>query len=156
MRSIEDWAQSEDRWWRRAALVSTVALNVRSRGGEGDIKSTLTICEMLVEEYDDMIVKALSWDLRELVVLDPPAVEDFLSSHQDALAGQVKREVRNKIETGLKKPQDHPHNQQIEPPRNRGSNSKAQQSWRSFRSRHLLHNRWRLSTSCWAVYSALR
>ena len=104
MRAIQDWAQSEDCWWRRAALVSTVALNVRSRGGKGDIKRTLTICEMLVEDYDDMIVKALSWALRELVVHDPTAVEDFLSSHQDVLAGRVKREVRNKIETGLKNP----------------------------------------------------
>jgi 3-methyladenine DNA glycosylase AlkD len=25
---IDQWARSEDRWWRRAALVSTVALNV--------------------------------------------------------------------------------------------------------------------------------
>ena len=115
MRTIQDWAQSEDRWWRRAALVSTVALNVRSRGGKGDIKRTLTICEMLVEDYDDMVVKALSWALRELVVHDPKAVGDFLSSHQDVLAGRVKREVRNKIETGLKNPQDHTHNQQMEP-----------------------------------------
>jgi hypothetical protein len=30
---IHKWACSEDRWWRRAALVSTVALNVRSHGG---------------------------------------------------------------------------------------------------------------------------
>jgi 3-methyladenine DNA glycosylase AlkD len=104
MRTIQDWAQSEDRWWRRAALVSTVALNVRSRGGKGDIKRTLTICEMLVEDYDDMVVKALSWALRELVVHDPRAVESFLNSHQDVLAGRVKREVRNKIETGLKNP----------------------------------------------------
>jgi 3-methyladenine DNA glycosylase AlkD len=104
MQTIQDWAQSEDHWWRRAALVSTVALNVRSRGGKGDVKRTLTICEVLVEDHDDMIVKALSWALRELVVHDPKAVEDFISSHQDVLAGRVKREVRNKIETGLKNP----------------------------------------------------
>jgi 3-methyladenine DNA glycosylase AlkD len=103
-RTIQDWAQSEDRWWRRVALVSTVALNVRSHGGKGDIDKTLTICEMLVGDHDDMVVKAISWALRELVVHDPKAVEDFLSSHQDLLAGRVKREVRNKIETGLKNP----------------------------------------------------
>ena len=104
MRTIHDWAQSEDRWWRRAALVSTVTLNVKSRGGKGDVKRTLTICDMLVEDHDDMVVKALSWALRELVVHDPKAVENFLSSHQDVLAARVKREVRNKIETGLKNP----------------------------------------------------
>jgi 3-methyladenine DNA glycosylase AlkD len=101
---ILDWARSENHWWRRAALVSTVALNVRSRGGKGDVKKTLTICELLVEDYNDMVVKALSWALRELVVHDPKAVEGFLISHNDFLAARVKREVRNKIKTGLKNP----------------------------------------------------
>jgi 3-methyladenine DNA glycosylase AlkD len=104
MQTIHDWAQSEDRWWRRAALVSTVALNLRSHGGKGDVRQTVTICKMLVEDHDDMVVKALSWALRELVVHDPKAVEDFLSSYQEVLAARVKREVRNKIETGLKNP----------------------------------------------------
>ena len=32
---IIKWAGSNDRWWRRAALVSAVALNERSQGGQG-------------------------------------------------------------------------------------------------------------------------
>lgn len=104
METICDWGQSENRWWRRAALVSTIALNIRSRGGEGDVKKTLTICEMFVEDYDDMVVKALSWALRELVVHDPKAVEEFLFSHKDVLVARVRREVMNKIKTGLKNP----------------------------------------------------
>lgn len=101
---IHRWAHSEDRWWRRAALVSTVALNVRSRGGTGDVPRTLAVCRLLVADHDDMVVKALSWALRELVVHDPEAVQDFLSEHEDVLAARVKREVRNKLETGLKNP----------------------------------------------------
>lgn len=101
---IHRWAHSEDRWWRRAALVSTVALNVRSRGGSGDIPRTLAICRLLVEDHDDMVVKALSWALRELVVHDPEAVRAFLKEHEDVLAARVKREVRNKLTTGLKNP----------------------------------------------------
>jgi 3-methyladenine DNA glycosylase AlkD len=104
MDTIRDWAQSEDRWWRRTALVSTVALNVRSHGGRGDVSHTLAICEMLIEDHDDMVVKALSWALRELVVHDPIAVDKFISSHDGVLAARVKREVRNKLETGLKNP----------------------------------------------------
>ena len=38
---IADWANSNDGWWRRAALGSTVALNVRSHGGKGDPGRTL-------------------------------------------------------------------------------------------------------------------
>lgn len=101
---IRSWARSPDRWWRRAAVVSTVALNVRSRGGEGDVGRTLAICEMLVDDHDDMVVKALSWALRELTVHEPGAVRKFLSRNEHVLAATVKREVRNKLETGLKDP----------------------------------------------------
>jgi 3-methyladenine DNA glycosylase AlkD len=101
---IHRWARSADRWWRRAALVSTVALNVRSRGGRGDVPRTLEVCRMLVDDHDDMVVKAMSWALRELVVHDPRAVRDFLAAHDEQLAARVKREVRNKLETGLKNP----------------------------------------------------
>ncbi|MBL7161060.1 MAG: DNA alkylation repair protein [Anaerolineales bacterium] len=102
--TIRDWAKSPDRWWRRAALVSTVALNMRSHGGRGDVKNTLSICEMLIKDRDDMVVKALSWALRELVVHDPVAVDKFIRGHDEILAARVKREVRNKLETGLKNP----------------------------------------------------
>jgi 3-methyladenine DNA glycosylase AlkD len=101
---VHEWAVSEDRWWRRAALVSTVALNVRSHGGYGDVERTLAVCRLLVNDKDDMVVKAMSWALRELVVHDPGAVSEFLSNHEDKLAARVKREVRNKLETGLKNP----------------------------------------------------
>lgn len=101
---IHRWARSEDRWWRRAALVSTVALNVRSHGGMGDVPRTLGVCCLLVDDPDDMVVKALSWALRELVVHDPEAVGGFLEEHEDRLAARVKREVRNKLTTGLKNP----------------------------------------------------
>lgn len=101
---IGRWTQSEDRWWRRAALVSTVALNVRSRGGKGDVGRTLAVCRLLVNDHDDMVVKAMSWALRELVVHDADAVRGFLNEYEDVLAGRVKREVRCKLTTGLKNP----------------------------------------------------
>jgi 3-methyladenine DNA glycosylase AlkD len=101
---IHRWAHAGDRWWRRAALVSTVALNVRSHGGTGDVPRTLAVCRLLAGDKDDMVFKALSWALRELVVHDPPAVEAFLEAHEGILAARVKREVRNKLETGLKNP----------------------------------------------------
>jgi len=101
---IYRWGLSEDRWWRRAALVSTVALNVRSQGGTGDVPRTLEVCRLLVDDHDDMVVKAMSWALRELVVHDADAVREFLSKYEDVLAARVKREVRNKLTTGLKNP----------------------------------------------------
>lgn len=98
------WVRSGDRWWRRAALVSTVALNVRSQGGQGDTARTLRICRPLIDDRDEMVVKAMSWALRELVVHDSRAVEEFLGKYVDRLAPRVLREVSAKLETGLKNP----------------------------------------------------
>ena len=99
---ILNWLKSESRWWRRAAVVSTVPLNLRARGGKGDTKRTLMICKKVVSDRDDMIVKALSWALRELSKSDKPAVEAFMENHNEQLAGRVCREVYTKLETGRK------------------------------------------------------
>ena len=101
---IRRWAKSKDRWWRRAALVSTVPLNVRARGGSGDAARTLTICVLLLADRDEMVVKALSWALRALAKRDAAAVRQFMEKFADELAPLVKREVRNKLMTGLKNP----------------------------------------------------
>ena len=101
---ISRWAKSDDLWWRRAALVSTIGLNMRTYGGTGDTPRTLEICEMLAADREDMVQKALSWALRELVWHDADAVQSFLDVHDDHLAARVKREVRTKITTGLKNP----------------------------------------------------
>lgn len=101
---IECWAHSPDRWWRRAALVSTVPLNNRAQGGKGDTARTLLICRLLPADRDDMVYKALSWALRQLVIHDAQAVRDFLQEQQGILAAQVVREVQNKLTTGLKNP----------------------------------------------------
>jgi len=104
---IRGWAASPDRWWRRAALVSTVPLNLRSRGGTGDTGRTLDICGRLAADRDDMVVKALSCALRGLVVWDPDGVRSFLDARGDVLAARVRREVRNKLETGRKQASHH-------------------------------------------------
>ena len=96
------WARSKDRWHRRLALVATVPLNSRARGGTGDARKTLRVCRLLLGDSDDMVVKALSWSLRELASQDPKAVEAFLLKEEDRLSSRVKREVLNKLKTGVK------------------------------------------------------
>jgi 3-methyladenine DNA glycosylase AlkD len=99
---IHRWARSQDRWWRRTALVATVPLNSVARGGAGDTRRTLAICRMLLDDRDDMVVKAMSWALRELAKRNPRAVSSFLKRHRLRLASRVVREVRNKLKTGRK------------------------------------------------------
>jgi 3-methyladenine DNA glycosylase AlkD len=101
---IARWLRSTDRWWRRAAVVSTVPLNNRARGGRGDVRRTLTICRLALEDRDPMVVKALSWALRELAKRSPDDVKEFLEEHGNRVPALVRREVRSKLRTGLKSP----------------------------------------------------
>lgn len=102
--TVRQWTKSRNRWWRRAALVSTVPLNNRSRGGRGDSRRTLDICDRLAQDRDDMIVKALSWALRELAKRDPAVVRAYLVRRSALLAPRVRREVESKLRTGRKNP----------------------------------------------------
>jgi len=106
--NVQCWAASPDRWWRRAALVSTVPLNLRAAGGTGDSTRTLDICARLAADRDDMVVKALSWALREMVLWDPDGVRAFLAAHDAVLAPRVRREVNHKLASGLKNPTRRP------------------------------------------------
>ena len=102
-RQVMRWARSRDRWRRRLALVATVPLNSKARGGRGDTARTLAVCRALVEDRDDLVVKALSWALRELSKRDPEAVSEFLSLENARLASRVRREVQSKLDTGRKR-----------------------------------------------------
>jgi 3-methyladenine DNA glycosylase AlkD len=101
---VRRWTRSQDRWWRRAALVTTVPLNNRARGGNGDSARTLAICSLLISDRDPTVVKAISWALRELAKRDAASVRKFLETHRAELAPLVVREVNNKLGTGLKNP----------------------------------------------------
>jgi len=102
--TIAKWAASTNRWWRRAALASTIPLTRRHSGDERDIDRALAVCSLLVADRDDMVVKAMSWALREVARQDPSAATRFSNAHRDALAPRVLREVGNKLQTGLKNP----------------------------------------------------
>lgn len=99
---IEKLLKSDNFWDRRVAVVSTVALNLKSRGGSGDTPRTIAVCEKVVDDGEDLIRKALSWALRELSKRDPQAVRDFLDKYQKRLAGLVIREVNHKLDFGTK------------------------------------------------------
>jgi 3-methyladenine DNA glycosylase AlkD len=99
---IDKLLHSDNFWDRRVAVVSTVALNLKSRGGTGDTPRTLSVCERVVDERKPMIWKALSWALRELSKRDPESVEDFLENYGSRMSLQVLREVRHKLDYGTK------------------------------------------------------
>jgi 3-methyladenine DNA glycosylase AlkD len=103
-KEVLSWTRSGNLWWRRTALVSTVALNLKSRGGTGDSPRTLMICRELVRDSEAMVAKGLSWALRALIAVDRSGVVGFLEEHEGYLPSLVKREVRTKLKTGKKNP----------------------------------------------------
>lgn len=103
-RKIHSWAKSSNRWRRRLALVATVPLNSKARGGAGDSVRTLGVCGLLLDDRDEMVVKAMSWALRELAKRHSRPVKEFLKAEEARIASRVKREVLNKLTTGRKNP----------------------------------------------------
>ncbi len=99
---IDTLLKSDNFWDRRVAVVSTVALNLKSRGGKGDTARTIAVCERVVDDRHDMIQKALSWALRELSRRDRDAVLTFMEQYEKRLANRVVREVNHKLEFGTK------------------------------------------------------
>ena len=99
--TVHGWLRSENPFLRRLAVVSTVPL---CRTADKTSK-VLSVCRKVVDDHDDTMVKGLSWALRELIRVDRNAVERFLERYDDRLAARVRREVRNKLTTGLKNPQ---------------------------------------------------
>ena len=98
---IMAWAHDDNVWRRRAAMVSTIALNERDQG-QGDASRTLAVCDVFVDTREDTLVKALSWALRELCQRDRESVAAYLEQHRDHLAPRVLREVERKLSTGHK------------------------------------------------------
>jgi 3-methyladenine DNA glycosylase AlkD len=100
--AVKNLLKSNDYWQRRIAVVSTVPLNQKSQGGTGDAKRTLEICSLVVNDHKDMVVKALSWALRELSKREKTLVKEFLNRNRNHLHKKVIREVEHKLNFGTK------------------------------------------------------
>lgn len=92
---IDQWIASDDLWQRRAALVSTIYL-------DGDIERKLRYTERLLDDHEDLIIKALSRVLRSAIKIDSNAVLNFLEAHESRINSRILREVMNKITMGVK------------------------------------------------------
>jgi 3-methyladenine DNA glycosylase AlkD len=69
-------AKSKSLWQRRVSIILTFAL-IRA----GDLEPTITISELLLEDKEDLIHKAVGWMLRELGKKDVMLLRSFLANH---------------------------------------------------------------------------
>src|SRR5205085_2040230 len=70
------FAKSANLWERRVAIVATHHF-IR----KDDFADTLAIAELLLDDDEDLIHKAVGWMLRELGARDRTALEAFLRQH---------------------------------------------------------------------------
>ena len=100
-----NWVKDADPWYRRLTLTATIAWNARSRGGVGDAERTERFCAAAVDDRAPMMVKALSWALREWAGPQPEEVARFLATWDERLPALVRREVATRLRTGTKRGQ---------------------------------------------------
>ncbi|MCL4305333.1 DNA alkylation repair protein [bacterium] len=94
----ESWTRSRSLWKRRASLVVLVR-PIRDGLFADELFERL---EVLAEEREPMIYKAVSWGLRSAISTHKSQVEEFLQDYEHLLRPAVVREVRTKLTTGRK------------------------------------------------------
>lgn len=90
---ITYWAKRPERYWRRAALMSTIALNTAEVGGHGDRERTLMVCRLLVDDHDNVVVRGMIQALLELSKRDPLGPAIFVEQNRQRLAQPIVREL---------------------------------------------------------------
>lgn len=79
-RPLYRFAQSKNLWERRIAVLSTFHF-IKNR----DYTDALAVAEMLLDDEEDLIHKAVGWMLREVGKRDSAALEKFLRKHHPSM-----------------------------------------------------------------------
>ncbi len=74
------FAKSESLWERRIAIIATFTFIRRN-----DFKDTLAICEILIQDKQDLIHKACGWMLREIYKRHSQTIINFLNTWQKVM-----------------------------------------------------------------------
>jgi 3-methyladenine DNA glycosylase AlkD len=90
---LEHWAQTENFWMRRAAILHQLGLKAKT--------DEYRLFKFILENAHDtefFIRKAIGWALREYSYTNPQAVKTFVLEHQNELSSLSKREAMKALE----------------------------------------------------------
>jgi 3-methyladenine DNA glycosylase AlkD len=90
---VLEWAKSENRWRRRASVVSLVPI-VR-RGNM--LCDALRISDELMEDPDDMVQKGVGWLLKEASKVHPEEIRDYLIRWRPRASALILRYASEKL-----------------------------------------------------------
>ena len=86
--TMDGWAESENMWLRRTAILHQLGFKQRTDAGR-----LFRYCELRAGEPEFFIRKAIGWALREYSKVDAGAVREFVTAHEAELSGLSKREA---------------------------------------------------------------
>lgn len=92
------WTKSNNRWIRRASLVS---LEIEAKKGN-KLKEVLTISNKLMKDEDEMVQKAVGWLLKEASRNHPQEVAAFLLNWKPKISRKILSTACEKMPAGLK------------------------------------------------------
>ena len=94
---LYDFAQSDDLWKKRIAMITTYHFIKQE-----DFTDTIKIAEILVDDDHDLIHKAVGWMLREVGNRDLETEEEFLRKYYQNMPRTMLRYAIEKLEEPLR------------------------------------------------------
>ncbi|MDH5378334.1 MAG: DNA alkylation repair protein [Gammaproteobacteria bacterium] len=91
-RPLYKWVKSKNLWYRRIAIMATQAF-IR----EQEFSDTFDLAEILLEDEQDLIHKAVGWMLREVGKRDRKAMESFLKTRYQTMPRTMLRYAIEKL-----------------------------------------------------------
>lgn len=85
---MRDWAERDDLWLRRSAIISQLRHRERT-----DTDLLASVIEVNVDDREFFVRKAIGWALRQYARTDPEWVRAFVDRHVDRMSGLSRREA---------------------------------------------------------------